>query len=52
VGDLGQRGRSSEIRGRGKNAGARKISQVDKGIWEEAVRENADKKTVRSRDRC
>ena len=32
MGDLGQRGRSSEIRGKGKKAGARKISQVDKDI--------------------
>jgi len=51
VGDLGRRGRSSEIRGRGKKAGARKTSQVDKSIWEEAVRENADEETVRSCDR-
>jgi len=52
VGYLGQRGRSSEIRGRGKKAGARKISQVNKDIWEEAVRENANEKTVGSHDRC
>ena len=30
---MGQRKRSSEIRGKGKKAGARKISQVDKDIW-------------------
>ena len=51
VGDLGQRRRGSKIRDRGKKAGARKISQVDKGIWEEAVRENADEETVESHDR-
>ena len=51
MGDLGQRRRGSKIRGKGKKAGARKISQVDKGIWEEAVRENADEETVESHNR-
>ena len=49
---MGQRGRSSEIRDRGKKAGTRKISQVDKDIWKEAVRKNANEETMRSCNRC
>ena len=51
VGNMGGRRRSGKIRSRSKKFGARKFSQMDKGIWEELVRENADKETVESCNR-
>ena len=52
VGDMGRRGESGEVRSRGKEVGAREVSQMDKGVWEEAVRKDAYKKVVGSYDRC
>ena len=51
VGDLGQRRGSSKIRGRSKKDGAREVSSMDKGIWEEAIREDANEEGVGSYDR-
>jgi len=45
-------GRSGKVRGRSKEAGTRKISQVNKGVWEEAIGEDAYKKVVGSCNRC
>ena len=47
---MGWRGGGSEIGGRSKRAGARKVSPVDKSIWKKTVRENANKETMGSRD--
>ena len=52
VGDIGQRRGSGEVRSRGEEIGAREVPQMNKGVWEEAVRKNAYKKSVGSRNRC
>ena len=49
---MGQRGRNGQVGGGGKEIGTGKVSPVDKGVWEEAVRENAHKEIVGSRNRC
>ena len=46
------RGRSSKVRSGSKEVGAREVPRVDKGVWKEAVRENAHEKIVGSCDRC
>ena len=51
VGNMGGRRRGGKIRSRSKKVGVRKFLQMDKGIWEELVRENANKKTVGSHNR-
>ena len=48
---MGQRGRSGKVGGGGKEIGTRKVSLVDKGVWEEAVGENAHKEIVGLRNR-
>ena len=52
MGDMGRRRGSGEVRSKGEEVGAREISQMDKGVWEEAVRKDAYKKIVGSRNRC
>jgi len=52
MGDMGQGRRSSEVRNGSKEVGTREVSQVDKGVWKEAVRKNANKKIMRSCNRC
>jgi len=52
VEDMGRRRKSSEVRSRGEEIGAREVSQVDKDVWKEAVRKNANKKNMGSCDRC
>ena len=49
---MGRRRGSSEVRSRGEEIGAGEVSQVDKGVWKEAVRKNANKKNMGSCDRC
>jgi len=39
VGNLGQRRGGGKIRGRGKKVSAGEISQMDKSVWKEAIRE-------------
>jgi len=46
VGDMGRRRRSGKIGDRGKEIDTRKVSLVDKSVWEEAVGENAHKEIV------
>ena len=46
VGDLERRRGSSKIKGRSKKDGAQEVSPMDKDIWEEKIRENANKKSV------
>jgi len=41
MGNMGWRRGGSKIRGRSKKVGARKISQVDKSIWEKTIRKDA-----------
>ena len=48
---MGRRRGSGKIGGGSKEAGARKVSSMDKGVWEEAVREDADEVGVGSCDR-
>jgi len=52
VGNLGRRRGGGKIRGRGKKVSAREISQMDKSVWKEAIREDANKQGVGPRDRC
>ena len=52
MGNLGQRRGGSKIRGRGRKVSAREISQMDKSVWKEAIREDADKKDVGPYNRC
>jgi len=52
IGDMGRGGRSGKVRGRSKEVSTGEVSQVDKGVWEEAIGEDAYKKIVGSRDRC
>jgi len=40
------------VRGRSKEIGTGKVSPVDKGVWKEAVREDAHKEIVGSHHRC
>jgi len=42
VGNLEQRRRSSEIRGRSKKDDAQEVLPIDKDIWEEIVGKNAN----------
>jgi len=51
VGNMGRGGRSGKVRGRSKETGTGKVSPVDKGVWEEAVGENAHKEIVGPRNR-
>jgi len=51
MGNIREGGRSSEVRSRGKEAGAREVPQMDKGVWKEAIREDADEEGVGLRDR-
>jgi len=51
VGNLGQERRSSEVRSGGKEVGTGEVSQMDKGVWEETVRKDADEKSVGPCDR-
>ena len=44
--NLGRGGRSCEVRGRSKETGSRKVSQVDKSVWQKAVRANAHQKSI------
>jgi len=41
MGDVGQRRRSSKVRSRSKEVGSRKISQINKSLWQETVGEDA-----------
>ena len=52
VGDMGRRRGGGEVRGRSKEVGTGEVSLVDKGVWEEAVRKDADEEGVGSRNRC
>ena len=52
VGDMGREGRSSKVGGGSEEVSTGEVSQVDKGVWEEAIGEDAYKKIVGSRDRC
>ena len=49
---MGQRRRSSEVRSRGKEADTKKVQQIDKGVWKETIRKDADKEDVGSYNRC
>jgi len=51
VGNIGRGGRSGKVGGGGEEIGAGEVPQVDKGVWEEAVGEDAYKKVVGSCDR-
>jgi len=51
VGNIGQGRESDEVRSRGEKIGAREVSQIDKDVWKEAVRKNANKKNMGSCDR-
>jgi len=44
--NLGQEERSCEVRERSEETGSRKVSQVDKSVWQEAVRANAHQKSI------
>jgi len=46
MGDIGGGRRSSEVRSRGKEASTGEVSQMDKGVWEETVRKDADEKSI------
>ena len=52
VGDMGRRRGGGEVRGRSKEVGTGEVSSVDKGVWEEAVRKDADEEGVGSRNKC
>ena len=49
--DMGGEIRSGKVRSRGKEAGTGEVSQIDKGVWEETVRKNADEESVELCDR-
>ena len=51
VGDMGRGRRSGKVRGGSEEVSTGEVSQVDKGVWEEAIGEDAYKKIVGSRDR-
>jgi len=51
VGDIGGGRRSSKVRRGSKEVSAREVAQVDKDVWEEAIGENAHKKSVGSYNR-
>jgi len=52
VRDMERGGRSSKVGGRSEEVSTGEVSQVDKGVWEEAIGEDAYKKVVGSCDRC
>jgi len=51
VGNMRRRRGSSKVRNRGKEIGAGEVPQMDKGVWEKAVGEDAHKKTLGSCNR-
>jgi len=51
TGDLGQRRGSSKIRDRSKKDGVQEVSPMDKSIWEEAIREDANEEGVEPHDK-
>ena len=51
VGDLRQRGENGKVGGESKEVGAGKVSPMDKSLWKEKIRENANKKDVGPCDR-
>jgi len=51
MGDMGRRRGNGEVRSKGEEVGAGEVSQMDKGVWEEAVRKDAYKKIVGSCNR-
>jgi len=52
VGNLGQKREGGKIRGRDKKVSTGEISQMDKSVWKEAIREDVNKKGVGPCDRC
>ena len=48
---MGGRGRSGKVRSRGKEASAREVPQINKNVWKEVIREDADKEGVGPCDR-
>ena len=44
VGDMGRGERSGKVGGRSEEVSTGEVSQVDKGVWEEAIREDVYKK--------
>ena len=48
---MGRGGRSSKVRGGSEKIGTRKVSLVDKSVWEEAVGENVHEEIVGPRNR-
>ena len=51
MGNLGWGRRSSKVRSGGEKVGSRKVSPVDKNLWQKTVRENAYIKNLRSHNR-
>ena len=43
--------RSGEVRSRGKETGAGEVPQINKNVWKEAIREDADEEDVGQHDR-
>ena len=52
VGNMGRGGRNGKVGGGSEEVSTREVSQVDKGVWEEAIGEDVYKKIVGSRNRC
>ena len=49
---MGRGGRSGKVRRGGKEIGTRKVSLVDKSVWEEAIGKDAYKEVVGPCNRC